>query len=178
MKPNANWLLVWEGHQVSKNDQPVLKIQYENGRIREDIWYPAASQYRTKRYAAPTKFGANDTEYQHACMIGALLQTWIGRSGQIEVFLENFQTAQLLPDLSEVRGEACNVFRLTRPATEDAASGTRYERVDLYFINNAGHLVMWETTVTNISPALRTTISQIQEYEFVFSSESASRGPK
>ncbi|MCI0364168.1 MAG: hypothetical protein L0219_09825 [Phycisphaerales bacterium] len=168
MKRDANWLIVWEGEEVQHGDQdrPALKLECVNGQVREDMWYPAFEQYRTKRYPAPTPFGANDTKYEHGCMIGGLLSTWLGIYKGARTQINRMREAEVLPDPVELSETSCRVFRYTFPSPPDEQPHTM-----TYFLGPDGRLMRWETVVTGHQGNLQIQVTATEDFDFKFFDE-------
>jgi hypothetical protein len=163
MKRDANWLLVWDD---TKHDQPVLKIQCVEHKVREDLWEPATKQYRVQKYHAPTAFGANDTQYENACMIANFLSTSLGVGFCEEIDLERMREGQALPELVEIDGKPCRMFRYVIPHNDEEFSSIRE-----YWLDPEGRLVRWRGVQTTTKPNKRVEIAITQEYDWEFSAE-------
>jgi hypothetical protein len=166
MRPQALRLDVWDVDEYGQEarSEPTLILEYRDGMIDERLRLPESGEYRTRKYPAPLKSGANDTDYVEGCQVGTLLQSWLGDSDQAETFEENIASSVILPRRQDVGGTSCLIFRLCRNPKPDASGQVR---ADYFYFDDAGILRRWETVV-KVQAKSRELI-QTRDYEFEFS---------
>ena len=170
MTPESHHLVASDDDaaQRREKDSPAIVLSFVEGEVKEKLWYPGLKEYRTRKYKAPLKWGADDTQYEHGCQIGTLLQTWLGESGIRDMFKRGFDMAEMRGE-HDINGIPCMEYYLdwTKEVDPIVQQGTAREFAS-YFIAPNGHLRRWTTSVRIVKDGQLFEYEQVRDYEFEF----------